>query len=356
MWLAHYSYHFLSSYDAVVPVTQRFLIDLGFTEIGQPAWVAACCRPVAAWLPHLAILFLDVGLLASLYAGYRIAQLQSPRPAQASQSVCSVGRLIGLPVYGGRVDRPPAHADAGCVLITASTMNKAFRFMGLLAPCLLIGADPPICMRTAGPSVYRSRRKATESQFSPTRRRSALALWTSACSCRTRRRGSQPPECESWYKRRPGRPNEAISHAATTELATNKLFQSAIFELPETGWWDIEVTVDGERGPLHLRFDAEAADRPPSWQAWRRRSAGRPWLSFSSRSTNGSCDGRRWAKSSSRALTTARIRPGSPNEDEPPCLRPVPAADASCKMFPPPTSQAAMNPLTSRRSFLKPLP
>jgi cytochrome c oxidase assembly factor CtaG len=83
MWLAHYSYHFLTSYDAAVPVAQRFLIDLGFTGIGQPAWVAACCRPVAAWLPHLEILFLDFGLLLSLYAGYRIAQSQSSRPAQA---------------------------------------------------------------------------------------------------------------------------------------------------------------------------------------------------------------------------------------------------------------------------------
>ncbi len=77
MWLAHYSYHFLTSYDVAIPVTQRFLIDLGFTGIGQPAWVASCCRPVADWLPSLEILFLDFGLLLSLYAGYRIAELQT---------------------------------------------------------------------------------------------------------------------------------------------------------------------------------------------------------------------------------------------------------------------------------------
>jgi cytochrome c oxidase assembly factor CtaG len=83
MWLAHYSYHFLTSWDVAVPVTQRFLIDLGFTGIGQPAWVASCCRPVADWLPRLEILFLDFGLLLSLYSGYRIAQSQAPRPPQA---------------------------------------------------------------------------------------------------------------------------------------------------------------------------------------------------------------------------------------------------------------------------------
>jgi hypothetical protein len=83
MWLAHYSYHFLTSYDGALPVTQRFLIDLGWTGFGRPEWVASCCRPVADWLPCLEILFLDVGLLASLYAGYRIAQLQATQPTQA---------------------------------------------------------------------------------------------------------------------------------------------------------------------------------------------------------------------------------------------------------------------------------
>ncbi len=82
MWLAHYSYHFLTSYDVVIPITQRFLIDLGFTGFGQPAWVASCCRPVADWLPRLEILFLDFGLLLSLYAGYQIAQEQASRPMQ----------------------------------------------------------------------------------------------------------------------------------------------------------------------------------------------------------------------------------------------------------------------------------
>ncbi len=82
MWLAHYSYHFLTSYDVAVPVTQRFLIDLGWTGLGQPEWVASCCRPVADWLPRLEVLFLDFGLLLSLYSGYRIAQSQASRLTQ----------------------------------------------------------------------------------------------------------------------------------------------------------------------------------------------------------------------------------------------------------------------------------
>jgi cytochrome c oxidase assembly factor CtaG len=73
MWLAHYCFHFLTGYDTAVPVAQRFAADLGVTCLGEPAWGRACCRPVAAWLLPLEILFLDVGLLLSLYAAYRLA-------------------------------------------------------------------------------------------------------------------------------------------------------------------------------------------------------------------------------------------------------------------------------------------
>jgi cytochrome c oxidase assembly factor CtaG len=73
MWLAHYCFHFLASYDSLAPVAQRFAADLGLAWLGEPAWVAACCRPTAAWLLPLELLFLDVGLLLSLYTAYRLA-------------------------------------------------------------------------------------------------------------------------------------------------------------------------------------------------------------------------------------------------------------------------------------------
>jgi cytochrome c oxidase assembly factor CtaG/ferredoxin len=71
MWLSHYSFHLLTSYEAAVPSAQRFAINLGI-DLGTPDWVCACCRPVMDWLPRLEILFLDVGLLLSLYTAYRI--------------------------------------------------------------------------------------------------------------------------------------------------------------------------------------------------------------------------------------------------------------------------------------------
>ena len=62
-------------------------------------------------------------------------------------------------------------------------------------------------------------------------------------------------------------------HAGDDGAATNKLFRSALFELPETGWWDIEATVDGGRGQARIRFDR--GGRRPSSQLAGRGAVGR---------------------------------------------------------------------------------
>lgn len=62
-----------------------------------------------------------------------------------------------------------------------------------------------------------------------------------------------------------GRPDEAISNRATTEAATNKLFQAAVFNLPEPGWWEVEVSVEGPKGTARVRCEVEAADALPRW-------------------------------------------------------------------------------------------
>jgi cytochrome c oxidase assembly factor CtaG/ferredoxin len=96
MWLAHYSFHFLTSYETVVPVTQRFVAEFGWASLGTPRWEAACCRPVGSWLPRLEVIYLDFGLLLSLYTGYRIARLQSPGLEQALRGFVPWAVLIGL--------------------------------------------------------------------------------------------------------------------------------------------------------------------------------------------------------------------------------------------------------------------
>jgi cytochrome c oxidase assembly factor CtaG len=96
MWLAHYSFHFLTSYETVVPVTQRFLSSFGWSGMGAPRWSAACCRPVGSWLPKLEMLFLDLGLLLSLYTGYRITFMHSLDLREGLKAFFPWVFLIGL--------------------------------------------------------------------------------------------------------------------------------------------------------------------------------------------------------------------------------------------------------------------
>jgi hypothetical protein len=79
MWLTHYSFHFFTSYATVIPTTQRFVAGWGGTFLGSPSWSRACCVPTPGWLLPMEIVFLDLGLLLSLYTGYRIAESQAQR-------------------------------------------------------------------------------------------------------------------------------------------------------------------------------------------------------------------------------------------------------------------------------------
>jgi hypothetical protein len=56
-----------------------------------------------------------------------------------------------------------------------------------------------------------------------------------------------------------------LEYPATSGAASNKLFYAADFQLPEAGWWDVEVAVDGPHGAAHARFQVEAAEAPPRW-------------------------------------------------------------------------------------------
>ena len=94
MWLAHYSFHLLTSYDVVVPATQRFVAGLGWPLASDPQWIASCCRPPADWLPRLEIVCLGVGLLASLYTAYRLAMREGASPALAVRAFLPWGLLI----------------------------------------------------------------------------------------------------------------------------------------------------------------------------------------------------------------------------------------------------------------------
>lgn len=72
MWTAHFLFHCLTGAPALRPLVQRVAADLGTPVLGVPAWsMSAAASP--EWLTALQLVFLDAGLLASLYAGWRIA-------------------------------------------------------------------------------------------------------------------------------------------------------------------------------------------------------------------------------------------------------------------------------------------
>jgi hypothetical protein len=56
-----------------------------------------------------------------------------------------------------------------------------------------------------------------------------------------------------------------LDYPATVEAATNKLFRAAEFRLPEAGWWDVDVAVEGPHGPAVVRFGVQADEALPRW-------------------------------------------------------------------------------------------
>ena len=73
MWLIHFSYHLLSGGQTALPVIQRASMDAGINILGAPNWSLSSAMPSFDWLPSLNLLLLDLGLLFSLYLGWRIA-------------------------------------------------------------------------------------------------------------------------------------------------------------------------------------------------------------------------------------------------------------------------------------------
>ncbi len=72
MWLAHLVFHLFTGSHTPIPVAQRIAVDLHLALFGKPNWA------IASWaFPQLLdfeILFLDLGLLLSLYAGWKVAE------------------------------------------------------------------------------------------------------------------------------------------------------------------------------------------------------------------------------------------------------------------------------------------
>jgi cytochrome c oxidase assembly factor CtaG len=102
MWLAHYSFHFFTSWGGVIPAAQRFAADLGIDLLAPPAWICACCRPAADWILRFELLALGIGLLATLYAALRVAESQTANSRQAIRTAIPWG-LLAVMLYASDV-------------------------------------------------------------------------------------------------------------------------------------------------------------------------------------------------------------------------------------------------------------
>jgi polyferredoxin len=82
IWLAHYSFHFLTGLYTFIPVMQSAAAELGWQFLGTPLW-RLTGLPVST-VQGLEYGFIFLGLLGSLLVSYRLAEEDSPvRPMRA---------------------------------------------------------------------------------------------------------------------------------------------------------------------------------------------------------------------------------------------------------------------------------
>jgi ferredoxin len=95
MWLAHYTFHFLTGLYTVIPVTQNALANLGWPIFGQPRWTLTGIPSNIVQVIEIG--FLALGLVGSLLVVHSLAEEDSPeRPLRAFLPWASVCLLLWL--------------------------------------------------------------------------------------------------------------------------------------------------------------------------------------------------------------------------------------------------------------------
>ena len=102
MWAAHFMVHLGAGWRAALPAVQRAAADAGIAGLGTPQWSLACPGAAADALVRVDLLLLDVGLLLSLYAAWRIARACAGR-ARAAFGLFTPWAVIGVALYLGGV-------------------------------------------------------------------------------------------------------------------------------------------------------------------------------------------------------------------------------------------------------------
>lgn len=93
MWLAHYSFHFLTGLYTFIPVMQSAVAETGWALLGTPLW-RLTGLPVGT-VQALEFGFVFLGLLGSLLVSYRLAEVDSPlRPLRAFLPWAGVATIL----------------------------------------------------------------------------------------------------------------------------------------------------------------------------------------------------------------------------------------------------------------------
>jgi cytochrome c oxidase assembly factor CtaG len=102
MWLAHYGFHFLITFDSGWAVLQRAAGDAGFL-MGLPIFSTVDMMTSMAWIRSMEIFVLDGGFVLSLYVFWRLAKQKSDHQAARFRFVllpfCVTIGLYGLGVW-----------------------------------------------------------------------------------------------------------------------------------------------------------------------------------------------------------------------------------------------------------------
>jgi len=90
IWLAHYSFHFLTGFWTFVPVLQSFVADIsGALLLGAPRWDLGPLVP-PGWLYPLELGLLGLGWFGSLLVAYRLSTKAEDRSAEGTSSAWGV--------------------------------------------------------------------------------------------------------------------------------------------------------------------------------------------------------------------------------------------------------------------------
>ena len=84
MWLAHFSNHFFAGWSTVIPAVARFFCRSSLINYPAPSWI-----------PSLELCFLDLGLLLTLYATWRVARRLSTGDGMALAAMSPWAVLAG---------------------------------------------------------------------------------------------------------------------------------------------------------------------------------------------------------------------------------------------------------------------